>query len=286
MARQALLREANCEKPAKGPDAKDKGGARDAAIWLSVVDYLKSNPGETVYFVTGNTRDFGDGSEYPAPMSEDIKGLEERLQILTSFDSLVSAFSTPVDINEEDTERDLAGLVTSDPALSLLTGAVRDMPTGRPALREGNAVQSFPGHAPVDGYPQVNWTTWACDPKAVLRRVSDVTGHKIGEDTWYTAAADWILAGLAPTRPLQSYPMELELPLTHPAGLTWVACQWRTKLLFSNKPGEPPALLQSWSPQSLDPAQRDEWQPLAEKAMSQLDIHGIESDISLRLGWM
>jgi hypothetical protein len=42
VARQALLREANCERPAKGPDAKDKGGARDAAIWLSVVEYLKA----------------------------------------------------------------------------------------------------------------------------------------------------------------------------------------------------------------------------------------------------
>jgi hypothetical protein len=30
VARQALVREANCQKPAKAPDAKDKGGARDA----------------------------------------------------------------------------------------------------------------------------------------------------------------------------------------------------------------------------------------------------------------
>lgn len=75
VARQALLREANCEKPAKGPDAKDKGGARDVAIWLSVIEYLKDNLEEKVIFVTGNTRDFGDGSEFPAPMSDDLKDL-------------------------------------------------------------------------------------------------------------------------------------------------------------------------------------------------------------------
>jgi hypothetical protein len=109
VARQALLREANCEKPAKGADAKDKGGARDAAIWLSVVEYLKSNPDEKVYFVTANMRDFGNGSEFGAPMAEDIKGLEDRLAFLTSFGSVVSAFSTPLDIDEEHIEKNLAG---------------------------------------------------------------------------------------------------------------------------------------------------------------------------------
>jgi hypothetical protein len=73
-ARQALLREANCEKPAKGPDAKNEGGARDAAIWLSVVEYLRNNDGETVYFVSGNTRDFGDGSAFPAPCPRTSRG--------------------------------------------------------------------------------------------------------------------------------------------------------------------------------------------------------------------
>src|ERR1700722_1899882 len=96
-ARRALLREANCEKPARGADAKGKGGARDAAIWLSVVEYLKGNPGEKVYFVSSNTHDFGDGTDYPAPMSEDVEGLEDRLALLTSFDAVVSEFRGPVE---------------------------------------------------------------------------------------------------------------------------------------------------------------------------------------------
>ena len=70
-ARAALAREAFREKPAKVV-SKEKSGARDAAIWLSVIDYLRANPTETVYFVTSNTKDFGDGSVYQNPMSEDL----------------------------------------------------------------------------------------------------------------------------------------------------------------------------------------------------------------------
>ncbi len=243
VARQALLREANCEKPAKGPDAKDKGGARDAAIWLSVVEYLKSNPDEKVYFVTANTRDFGDGSEFPAPMAEDIKGLEDRLALLTSFDSVVSAFSTPLDIDEEHIEKDLASLLTSEAALTLLAGAGRELLAAQTGPWGGNAVQAFLSElVPADTYPQVSWSTWASEPKVVLRRVQDVAGHKIGEDAWYTAIVDWILVGLA------SVPSAMSTPLApHAFSVpTRIACQWRTKLLFSSRTGEPPVLLQYW----------------------------------------
>jgi hypothetical protein len=51
---------------------------------------------------------------------------------------------------------------------------------------------------------------------------------------------------------------------------TWIACQWRTKLLFSSKPGEPPTLLQNWPPESLDAAEQDEWEPLVGKAVPQI----------------
>jgi hypothetical protein len=270
VARQALAREANCEKPAKGPDAKDKGGARDTAIWLSVVDYLKAHPGEEVCFVTANTRDFGDGSEFPAPMADDIKGLEDRLKILTSFDSVVSAFSTPLAINEENTERELAGLLTTDTAISLLAGAIREILDAQHGLWSGNAVQAIlPGLTTADAYPQVNWSTWSNEPKVILRRVHDAAGHKIGEDAWYTATVDWILVGMA-TVPVGTVSTTLA-----PRGLpvpTRVACQWRTKLLFSDKQGELPTLLQHWPPRALDPAEQAEWQPLVQKAMPQFAV--------------
>jgi len=144
------------------------------------------------------------------------------------------------------------------------------MLAAQPGLWGGNAVQGFlPEVVPADGYPQVNWSTWASEPRVILRRVRDAAGHKIGEDAWYTATVDWILVGLA------SVPGGTVSTSLAPRGMTIpvrVACQWRTKLLFSNQPGEPPTLLQSWPPQSLDPAEQDEWQPLVQKAMPQLAL--------------
>jgi hypothetical protein len=277
VARQALLREANREKPAKGLDAKDKGGARDAAIWLSVVEYLKGNPDENVCFVTANTRDFGDGSEFPAPMAEDIKGLEDRLTLLTSFDSVVSEFSTPLDIDEALIEKDLASLLTSEAALTLLARAGTELLATQTGPWGGNAVQAFlPEFVPADAYPQVSWSTWASEPKVVLRRIQDVAGHKIGEDGWYTAIVDWILVGMASvpsatSSPLASHAFSVSVP-------TRIACQWRTKLLFSSRPEEPPVLLQYWPPQPLDPAGRDEWQPLVRKAMPQVTAPQLFTD--------
>lgn len=267
VARQALLREANCEKPAKGPEAKDKGGARDVAIWLSVVEFLLSNPQEKVYFVTANTRDFGDGTQFPAAMAEDIAGHEDRIALLVSFDSVVSTFSTPLEIDQDDVETDLTTLLTSEAAITLLASSVRELLAAGATTWEGNAVRAFLSElSPAESFPPVSWGTWLQEPKVVLRRIQNVTGHKIGEDAWYTASVDWILAGLA------SVPDTTSAPSAMPgfsAPARFIACQWRTKLLFSSKQEEPPVLLQSWPPESLSPAEQDEWQPLVRKALPQ-----------------
>lgn len=279
VAREALLREANCQKPAKGTDAKAKGGARDVAIWLSVVDYLKSNPDEKVYFVAANTHDFGDGNEFPAPMAADIEGLEDRLELLTSFDSVVSEFSTPLVIDEEHVQKELVGLLTSEATVKLLVQTARELFAAHPGSWGGNAVQAYSywaGLASADTYAPVRWSTWDSEPKAVLRRVRDVTGHKIGEDEWYTATVDWILVGLA------SVPSSSSTTLTTPYVVSvprWIACQWKTKLLFSSKPGELPNLLQSELPESLDANEQDEWEPLVRKATPQITTSQL-SDIS------
>jgi hypothetical protein len=103
----------------------------------------------------------------------------------------------------------------------------------------------------------------------ILRRVRDAAGHKIGEDAWYTATVDWILVGMASV-PAGTVGTSIALHgLSVP---TRVACQWRTKLLFSDKEGESPTLLQHWPPQALDPAEQAEWQPLVQKAMPQFAV--------------
>lgn len=269
----ALQREANRQKPAKGPEAGDKGGARDTAIWLSVVDYLKANPGETAYFVTANTSDFGNGTEFLAPMDADIKGLESRLKLLTSFDAAVSEFTIPLEIDEH-TRDVLTGLLTSDDALTLLRCSVRDLLAAQsgPGPWEGNAVQAY-AYLPLpaaDAYQPVRWATWAREPRAVLRRVQDIAGHKIGDESWYTATVDWILVGQS--SPLSASPVHTPPALALAPAPTWIACQWQTRLLFTSKPGERLTILKYSDPESLDPAEKDEWEPLVRKVAPQITV--------------
>ena len=263
VALRALSREAYCEKPAKGPEAKAKGGARDVAIWLSVVDYLAKNPAETVHFVSENVRDFGDGGSFPSPMAEDLEGFGDRLVLLTSFDAVVAEFTTPLGIEEEQIKEVLVGLLTSEETLSPLESAVKDLLAGKSAAWIGNEVSGFLGGlASADGYAPVRWNAWLSPPKAVLRGIKEVSGHRIGMEEWYTATVDWILVGFA-TRPgfATAAAAQTEMPAQ-------IACQWRTKLLFSSKQGENPTILQNWPPTTLDPAERAEWEPLVQEALS------------------
>jgi hypothetical protein len=176
-ARAALAREAFREKPAK-VDTKDKGGARDAAIWLSVIDYLRACPAETVYFVTSNTRDFGDGTVYDNLMSEDLGDMASRLILLTSFDECISRFSTKIDVNLEGTKELLSGLVGD--SLTPIRTAARTELKGR----------RFEGTR-LDGQSEAYyWATWIFPPSAIVRDVTEASGHRIGDDEWYTAAVD------------------------------------------------------------------------------------------------
>ncbi|QIY99438.1 PIN domain-containing protein [Streptomyces sp. S1D4-11] len=102
---EAAFREANVLAPCKRVTVKDvkhpvKTGSRDAAIWLTAVEYARQNPDETVYFVSKNTNDFGDGSSYKAPMSTDLQGLEERFKHYTSLDPVVAQFTQPTELDE------------------------------------------------------------------------------------------------------------------------------------------------------------------------------------------
>lgn len=197
-------------------------------------------------------------------MAKDIKGHEARLKLLTSFESVVATFSTPLEIDEKCIEKDLAGLLTSEASLTLFAEASRDVLAAKADPWRGNAVHSFlSGLASADTYSSVRWSSWADAPRVALRRVQEVAGHKIGQNSWYTAVVDWILVGLA-LAPSVSSVMLIPSAASVP---TWIACEWRTKLLFSDKQGEPPTLLQYWTPESLDAAEQSEWEPLVRKAM-------------------
>ncbi|MFD4830106.1 PIN domain-containing protein [Streptomyces uncialis] len=97
--REAAVREANGLRPCRTVKGLKTGG-RDAAIWLSAVEWAERHPEETVYFVSRNTKDFGDGQQFPAPMDQDVAPLGGRFKLLTSLAEVVAEFATPVTADE------------------------------------------------------------------------------------------------------------------------------------------------------------------------------------------
>jgi hypothetical protein len=221
VARRALAREAMALPPAKR--AKDHSeGARDVAIWFSIVEFLKAHPDEHVYFVTNNTSDFGNGTAYPYPMDEDIRGLEGRLTRLADFNQVVSTFAK--EVSGEAAEAVAEELLRSD--------AVRERvaQTAVEALESGTG---FPGLGSSDA--AVTWQSWLAAPEVELLSVNDVTGHEIEGDIWYTAEARWLLYGGAVS--------------TDGTGAESVACVWDMKILFStNEEAESPTVLSGADP--------------------------------------
>jgi hypothetical protein len=78
-----------------------KTGGRDAAIWFTAVEYARAHPEEKVYFVSRNTKDFGDGTAYPYPVKGDLDGIADRFVHLTSLDQVVKEFAKPIDVDED-----------------------------------------------------------------------------------------------------------------------------------------------------------------------------------------
>lgn len=252
-AKETLAREAYCEKPAK-TDPSKKGGARDVAIWLSVIDYLRENPTETVYFVSNNSRDFGDGTNYPSPMAEDLGEMESRLVILASFDEVISRFTEIIEADSDHVKELLTELVSDSSAWVEQT--VNTSLTGT----------SFDGTRFYAGYyfEASQWQNWVVMPAAVVRNVGNASGHKIADAEWYTATVDWILAGFAVAAPQLLEALNAsEIPSV---GLA--ICEWSTKVLLSTDEDQEPTIVDFEQPRALDPAERDEWQPLAEAAMA------------------
>ncbi|MFM9499804.1 PIN domain-containing protein [Streptomyces galilaeus] len=221
--RKAFQREAMGLPPAKRGKDHSEGG-RDAAIWFSVLEFLEQNPDQHVHLVTNNSKDFSDGTGYPYPMNEDIRGLEGRLTLLQDFAQIVSEFTTEV-----------SGAAAEAAALELLKSA---------SVREGVA-QAAGGLSKLTGFAGLGdsntaeqWYAWCEEPEIELLSVSDVTGHEIEGDVWYTAKARWLLYGLAVD--------EVEALAGH------IACVWEMKILFSTRDDETPTLLALTEPSPPD----------------------------------
>ncbi|MFD7555497.1 PIN domain-containing protein [Streptomyces sp. NPDC059835] len=221
--RRGFQREAIALPPAKRVKDRSEGG-RDAAIWFSVLEFLEQNPDEQVWFVTDNSSDFGDGSAYRYPMNEDVRGLEDRITLLKDFDQVVSHFTK--EVSGADAEAAAVELLRSTSVRDRVAQTAMDL----------SSLTGFVGLG--DGETTAEWYAWLAQPEVELLTVTDVTGHEIESDVWYTANARWLLYGPAVDG--------VEAPVGY------VACVWSMKVLFSARDSEAPTLLTSEEPSPPD----------------------------------
>ncbi|MEV5309147.1 PIN domain-containing protein [Streptomyces sp. NPDC052610] len=204
---ESLFREANALAPCKrvsvkGQDKPEKVGARDVSIWLTAVEYARNNEDETVYFVSRNTTDFGDGSpgSYQYPMDRDVRDLGDRFVHYTSLDDVVKKFTEETEVNEDG----LRAILVDNQTL-IAHEAWEDMrflpSTGDPMAANFMLCTVHPGlelsGEPVGDGGRTVSLGWLMQPDAKLESVKDVSAYRIGDHVWCTATTRWLLSGTA-----------------------------------------------------------------------------------------
>ncbi|MFI1739521.1 PIN domain-containing protein [Streptomyces sioyaensis] len=242
--REAAFREANGLAPCKTQEGgkSAKTGFRDAAIWMSAVEYARANADETVYFVSSNTKDFGDGQResYRDSMSQDIKQLGDRFVHLTSLDDVIGRFTLHTDADEK-----LALKVIKSEA-ACKAAAVAAWGTTAAPFRCTISLGSL-GETHLATVLQ-----WMNEPRAIVDSVKDIEAFRIGQQEWCTATTRWFLWGSAITR-----------GATH---LVSAGCAWEARVLFSLSPGsaEPRlTILRSQAPEQIPTSDFDRLQTAA-----------------------
>ncbi|MFI2543346.1 PIN domain-containing protein [Streptomyces rochei] len=237
---EALSREMNLLPPCKlvGADGDNKGhkvGARDAAIWLTAIQYARAHPDETVYFVSANTHDFGNGAPYQHPMNEDLDGIEDRFVHVPNMNDLVNLFTkraTPDD--------GAVKAVLGSPETARLMGreAYRRMRSGRFSRSVLTSRFGCFDAEVIDQGPAVA-RGWVDEPLAALEHIGETKAHSIGNHVWSSVEARWTLVGIA------------ELPRREQRV---VVCSWKNRILISTtKQDAEPSLLRTESPQPPSP---------------------------------
>lgn len=218
-----------------------KIGGRDAAIWLTAVEYAREHQDETVVFVSANTSDFGTGSPYPYPMNEDVAGLANFVH-LTSFTDLISRFATPSEVQDGEAQR----VLSTPEAAKVIQREVR-MELGVP--RRGPGPYSFEvatsrtadmdqAEFDEDDIETVVATGFIRRPQVKLSSVRDIKAHEIAGHVWCSATARWLLSGIVGKGRLRRF--------AFPG-----AASWETRVLFSpTQSGIPLTVLRTWSPKA------------------------------------
>ncbi|MGW8742461.1 PIN domain-containing protein [Streptomyces sp. WAC 04229] len=239
---EAVVREANVLPPCKavvvsqGGDTVKTGG-RDAEIWLTAVNYARQYPEETVYFVSRNTRDFGDGSAYPEPMLSDLAGIGDRFVHLTSLADVVERFAAETDIAETEVEAFLREPETLRhvSATAYRKFRVEQGVSGRSF--ECTPLEKVDGGPPEEPLDSCGARGWLIAPKVKLAEVRDVKAYRIGEHVWCMASVRWLLAGLG---------------LANGVAAWHIGVAWDTRVLLSTTEGTSrPTLLRTSPPKAV-----------------------------------
>ncbi|MCF0082181.1 PIN domain-containing protein [Streptomyces lomondensis] len=246
--REAAFREANGLAPSKIASSGSKSvktGYRDVAIWMSAIEYARQHPQETVYFVSSNTEDFGDGTSYRHPMSNDVEGLGGRFVHLTSLDQVVARFTQPAEVDDQQVQ---AALARSTSLVAEAAFADDDM---NKSLRSGGFECTLSSrHLLGEDELAGRALAWVRPPDGVrVGPLRDVHVYRIGDREWSIATVRWHLAGPAVLEPGQDFVQWR----SHNETAT-IGCSWETRVLCTlDEDDSRLVFLRSSSPRALSP---------------------------------
>jgi len=192
-------------------------------------------------------------------MASDLGEMKSRLTILTSFDQFISRFTNPIQVSGEDLKPHLEGLV-SQPVAAVGQPAVVTGASAFSQLKDG----VFDGTR-IDGgrFETIHWRAWLIPLMVAIHAVSSGSGHEIEGDEWYTAAVDWILAGLG--QPITPF---FNTSVIDISAIAEIACEWRTKVLFCLGDSPQLTILEYGAPKALDLSAQTEFRPLLDNMTS------------------
>ncbi|WP_405893721.1 PIN domain-containing protein [Streptomyces sp. NBC_00104] len=249
--REATWRESNILPPCKAIVVNERGekvktGGRDAAIWLTAVEYAWEHPDETVYFVSKNTKDFGDGTAYPPLMAKDLENLGDRFVHLTSLGEVLQRVTESAEVDDEEVRAILSD-AESLKAISADAAHLMVVTTEKIWLSEGPRFEAAMAFLAEDlGSGEFETVTtepvqilgWTEPPTVVLHSMGELSAHRIADHVWCAATVRWILSGPA------------ILANTHRVEV--VGCAWETRILASTtNPNSEITILRSQSPRAL-----------------------------------
>ncbi|MEU2264947.1 PIN domain-containing protein [Streptomyces olindensis] len=261
--REATFREANVVPPCKAVVINERGekvktGGRDAAIWLTAVEYARAHPDEKVYFVSKNTKDFGDGTTYPPRMAADLEGLGDRFVHLTSLGEVLQRFTEPAEVDEEAVRAILSNAESLN-AVSSEAARLMSMPQGNVWFAEGPTFEAAMAFLSEDlGNGEFETVTtepvrmlgWAEAPTVAFQSMGELSAYRIGDHVWCAATVRWVLTGPA--------------FLTGSYGVEVVGCGWETRVLASTANSDSRlTILRSQTPRALSTSEFGAFAPPA-----------------------